>query len=151
MVGPFIKYGGEVVEASLAAGCHYTDTTGEQDWVLHAQKTWGDAFAKKNLLLSPNLAQMYTTGEIAANICLETPGLDTLDILVFWKGFPTYASTQTIFTILKANWYYLEQNKFVEWDVTARATNAMVAAPDKDEGMRAFFEKRPPDWNVVAG
>ena len=34
MVGPFIKYGGEVVQAALAAGCHYVDTTGEQDWVI---------------------------------------------------------------------------------------------------------------------
>lgn len=140
MVGPFIKYGSEVVEACLAAGCHYTDTTGEQDWVLHAQKTWGDAFAKKNLLLSPNLAQMYTTGEIAANICLETPGLDTLDILVFWKGFPTYASTQTIFTILKADWYYLEQNKFVEWDVTARRCGG--ARPARDGHRRAMGRHR---------
>ena len=90
----------------------------------------GRSFAKKGLLLSPNLAQMYTTGEIAANIALETPGLDTLDILVFWKGFPTYASTQTIFTILKANWYYMEQNKFVEWDVVARAD---VVVPGQHE------------------
>jgi hypothetical protein len=130
MVGPFIKYGSEVVEACLAAGCHYSDTTGEQDWVMHAEKTWGDAFKKKGLLLAPNIAQMYTTGEIAANICLETPGLDTLDILVFWKGLPTYASTQTIFTILKADWYHLEQNKYVEWDVTARAD---VVVPGQHE------------------
>lgn len=130
VVGPFIKHGSEVVEACLAAGCHYTDTTGEQDWVLHAQQSWGEAFARQGLLLAPNVAQMYTTGEIAANICLETPGLDTLDILVFWKGFPTYASTQTIFTILKAKWYYLEQNKFAEWDVTARAD---VAVPGQHE------------------
>ncbi len=116
MVGPFIKYGPEVVEACLATGCHYTDTTGEQDWVLDAKTRWGKAFAAKGLLLSPGVAQMYTTGEIAANICLETPGLDTLDILVLWKGFPTYASTQTIFTILKAKWFYLEQNKLVEWN-----------------------------------
>ena len=88
----------------------------------------GEAFAKKGLLLSPNLAQMYTTGEIAANIALETPGLDTLDILVFWKGFPTYASTQTIFTILKANWYYMEQKKFLEWDVVARADVVVPAS-----------------------
>ncbi len=54
---------------------------------------------------------MYTTGEIAANIALETPGLDTLDILVLWKGFPTYASTQTIFTILKADWFHLRQQR----------------------------------------
>ena len=131
MVGPFIKYGPEVVEACLAAGCHYTDTTGEQDWVLLAQERWGAKFAAKELLLAPNVAQMYTTGEIAANMCLETPGLDTLDILVLWKGFPTYASTQTIFTILKAKWYYLVQNKFVEWDVTA---DFEVNVPGQHEG-----------------
>ena len=68
--------------------------------MLHAQEEWGQKFADAGLLLSPGIAQMYTTGEIAANICLETPGLDTLDIVVLWKGFPTYASTQTIFTIL---------------------------------------------------
>jgi hypothetical protein len=118
-VGPFIKYGPEVAEACLASGCHYTDTTGEQDWVLDAQERWGGKFAAKNLLLSPGIAQMYTTGEIAANLCLETPGLDTLDILVLWKGLPTVASTQTIFTILKAKWYYLEHNKYVEWPRTA--------------------------------
>ena len=59
---------------------------------------------------------MYSIGEIAANICLETPGLDTLDIEVFWKGHPTVTSTNTILTnaaFSKA--YYLEQNEYVEW------------------------------------
>ena len=31
------------------------------------------------------------------------------------EGLSTYASTQTIFAILRAKWYYLEQNKLVEW------------------------------------
>jgi hypothetical protein len=88
--------------------------------MLEAEEKWGEAFAAKGLLLSPCIAQMYTTGEIAANIALETPGMDTLDILVLWKGFPTYASTQTIFTILKAKWYYLEDNKYVEWPSTIK-------------------------------
>lgn len=130
MVGPFIKYGPEVVEAALAAGCHYIDTTGEQDWVLDAQARWGKQYADAGLLLSPGIAQMYTTGEIAANICLETPGVDTLDILVLWKGFPTYASTQTIFTILKADWYYLEQNQYRQWDPL---TTFDVAVPGQHE------------------
>jgi len=126
MVGPFIKYGPETVEACLAAGVHYLDTTGEQDWMLLAQEKWGEAFAKKGLLLSPCVAQMYTTGEIAANIALETmPGLDTLDMLVLWKGFPTYASVQTIFTILKADWYFLENNQYVQWP-TLTATECQV-------------------------
>jgi short subunit dehydrogenase-like uncharacterized protein len=130
MVGPFIKYGDEVVQASLAAGCHYLDTTGEQDWVLRAQGQWGEQFREKGLLLAPSVAQMYTTGEIAANICLETPGLDTLDILVLWKGFPTYASTQTIFTILKAEWFYLEQNQYQPWTPT---TTLEVSVPGQHE------------------
>ena len=54
---------------------------------------------------------MYTTGEIAAQLCLEQPGLDTLDILVFWKGAPTVASTRTILVnAALAKAYYLEQN-----------------------------------------
>ena len=58
---------------------------------------------------------MYTTGEIAAQLCLETPGLDTLDIAVFWGGSPTIASTQTILVnAAMAKAYYLEQNKYVE-------------------------------------
>ncbi len=121
MVGPFMNLGGEAVEACLAAGVHYTDTNGEQNWMLHAEKTWGEKFAKKGLLLAPGIAQMYTTGEIAANICLETPGLDSLDILVLWKGFPTYASTQTIFSILTADFFHLEQKQYVQWSPYAKA------------------------------
>src|SRR5438874_12341226 len=72
--------------------------------------------ASRRLLLSPGIAQMYTIGEIAANFCLETPGLDTLDILVFWKGAPTIASTQTILVnAAMSKAYYLEQNEYVEW------------------------------------
>jgi short subunit dehydrogenase-like uncharacterized protein len=134
-VGPFIRYGPEVVEAGLAAGTHYLDTTGEQDWMLHAESTWGAQFAGKGLLLSPGVAQMYTTGEIAAQICLEHPGLDTLDILVLWKGFPTFASTQTIFTILKADWYYLEQNQYVKWDPRAHYD---VSVPGQHEAAIAL-------------
>lgn len=119
-VGPFINFGGEVVEACLAVGAHYLDTTGEQDWMMLSKDRWGKQFAEKGLLLSPGVAQMYTTGEIAANIALETPGLDTLDILVLWKGFPTYASMQTIFCILKADWFYLEENKYQQWSPTQK-------------------------------
>ncbi|MBJ8340115.1 saccharopine dehydrogenase NADP-binding domain-containing protein [Antrihabitans sp. YC3-6] len=130
MVGPFIKYGPIVAEAALAAGCHYLDTTGEQDWLMEAKTKYGPAYAEKGLVIAPSIAQMYTTGEIAANIALETPGLDTLDILVLWKGFPTYASTQTIFTILKADWFYLEQNQYAKWDSSA---SAEVVVPGQHE------------------
>lgn len=119
-VGPFAKFGPEVVEACLASGCHYTDTTGEQDWLITLDEKFGAKFAQKGLLLSPGLAHMYTTGEIAAQLCLETPGLDTLDIAVFWGGSPTIASTQTILVnAATSKAFYLEQNQYVEWQPDA--------------------------------
>ena len=126
-VGPFAKHGGEVVEACLAAGCHYLDTTGEQDWLITCDETYGEQMAARGLLLAPGVAQMYTTGEIAAGICLERPGLDTLDIEVFWKGLPTIASTRTILVnAALAKAYYLEQNEYVEWPADAGLYTVVV-------------------------
>jgi short subunit dehydrogenase-like uncharacterized protein len=119
-VGPFALYGAEVVEACLASGTHYTDTNGEQDWMIRCDETYGPQFAERGLLLSPGIAQMYTTGEIAANIALETPGLDTLDMAVFWKGSPTVASTETILVnAAQSKAFYLEEGEYVEWDPEA--------------------------------
>lgn len=119
-VGPFARYGPEVVEACLAAGVHYLDTTGEQDWVITCDEKYGADFAAAGLLLAPGVAQMYTTGEIAAQLCLERPGLDTLDIAVFWGGSPTIASTQTILVnAAMSTPHYLEQNTYQPWDPEA--------------------------------
>ncbi|MFS3129851.1 DUF5938 domain-containing protein [Nocardioides sp. Bht2] len=116
-VGPFSKYGPQVVEACLAAGTHYLDTTGEQDWLITCDEQYGKAFEANQLLLSPGIAQMYTTGEIAAELCLEKPGLDTLDIAVFWGGSPTIASTETILVnAATSSAHYLQQNTYVEFD-----------------------------------
>lgn len=126
-VGPFATYGPEVVEACIAAGCHYLDTTGEQDWLIVCDEEYGERMAERGLLLSPGIAQMYTTGEIAANIALETPGLDTLDMLVLWKGMPTVASTQTIFVnAALSQAFYLEQNEYVEWPADGRLYDVAV-------------------------
>jgi Family of unknown function (DUF5938)/Saccharopine dehydrogenase NADP binding domain len=131
-VGPFAQYGREVVEACISSGCHYLDTTGEQDWLIICDEEYGQRMAAKGLLLAPGIAQMYTTSEIAAQLCLEKPGVDTLDILVFWKGTPTVASTRTILVnacLSKA--YYLEQNQYAEWPADAGLYD--VAIPGQHE------------------
>jgi len=156
-VGPFSKYGHEVVQACLAAKCHYTDTTGEQDWLITLDDEYGARFAAAGLLLSPGLAQMYTTGEIAAQLCLETPGLDTLDIAVFWGGSPTIASTQTILVnAATSKAFFLEQNKFVEWQPDAGLYNvtipgqheAALALPWGGTSHPVWFRKDPRVSNV---
>lgn len=127
-VGPFAQFGHEAVQACLSAGCHYTDTTGEQDWMIECDEKYGQEFANAGLLLSPGVAQMYTTGEIAAQIALDQlPGLHTLDIEVFWKGAPTLASTATILVnAALAKAHYLEENQYVEWPADAGLYNVVV-------------------------
>jgi short subunit dehydrogenase-like uncharacterized protein len=131
-VGPFAQYGREVVEACIASGCHYLDTTGEQDWLIICDEQYGQRMADQGLLLAPGIAQMYTTSEIAAQLCLEKPGVDTLDILVFWKGTPTVASTRTILVnACLSQAYYLEQNQYAEWPADAGLYD--VAIPGQHE------------------
>jgi short subunit dehydrogenase-like uncharacterized protein len=156
-VGPFAKFGHEVVQACLAAKCHYTDTTGEQDWLITLEQEYGAKFGAASLLLSPGLAQMYTTGEIAAQLCLETPGLDTLDIAVFWGGSPTIASTQTILVnAAMAKAYYLQQNEYIEHQPDAGLYNLAIpgqhemalALPWGGTSHPVWFKKDPRVVNV---
>ena len=145
--GPFARLGHQVVKACLRAGSHYVDTTGEQDWLIECDETYGAEMASRGLLLSPGIAQMYTIGEIAANFCLETPGLDTLDILVFWKGAPTIASTQTILVnAAMSKAYYLQQNEYVEWPSDGRLYDVTVPGQHQTELALPWGGTSHPIW-----
>ncbi len=39
-MGPFIYNGPRVIEAALAAGCHYLDISGEQAWIRQIAEQW---------------------------------------------------------------------------------------------------------------
>ena len=146
-VGPFATLGPLVVQACIQSGTHYVDTTGEQDWLVECDETYGAEMAAKGLLLSPGIAQMYTIGEIAANICLETPGVDTLDILVFWKGSPTIASTQTILVnAAMSKAYYLQQNEYVEWPSDYRLYDVSVPGQHQTELALPWGGTSHPVW-----
>ncbi|WP_434034747.1 saccharopine dehydrogenase family protein [Cupriavidus sp. a3] len=100
VVGPFGQLGEPVVKAALETGCHYIDTTGEQDWTVLLRDKYHEAFAKKGLLLSPGCSFMWTAGMIAAEIALEDPTVDSLDILYAPQSAPTVASTLSFLRML---------------------------------------------------
>jgi len=125
-VGPLIYYGPNVIEASLRAGCHYIDISGEQTWVRQVAERWGPKFAQKGLVAAPATAYMSSVSDIASRICLETASVDTLEILSMFKGMPTFGSTQTIFAVIPTEACYLEQNQYKMWP---RATPYDVVAP----------------------
>lgn len=118
VTGPFAQIGETVVQAALQAGCHYLDTTGEQDFMIDMRDRYSDAYAEKGLLLSPACAYMWTLGALAAEVCLEKEGIDSLDInYVSENGVPSVASTRSFLRMLAAPHYFLRENELREWEL----------------------------------
>ncbi len=118
VVGPFMQLAWPVVEAALQAGCHYIDTTGEQDWTIAVADKFGAAFAEKKLLLCPATSYMWAAGALAAEVLLEDPGIDSLDILYqIDNGLPSQASTKSFLRMIcnETSQFYLEQNQYRNW------------------------------------
>jgi short subunit dehydrogenase-like uncharacterized protein len=115
IVGPFMQLGRPVVEASLAAGCHYFDTTGETDWMSLLKRTYGEAFAARDLALCPGNSYMWAEGNLAAEIALESPGIDTLDVLYLGDSEVSVASTMSFLRMCTQPQFYLRNNELVQW------------------------------------
>lgn len=132
-VGPFADFGLTAVEASLKAGCHYIDSTGEQGFILDVREKFGALFADAGLLVSPSVAYMYTFAEIAAEIALETPGIDALETATISRGprgntsGVTVGSTATIFEGYRMPAHYLWENRLV---LHEPQTSYNVVTPD---------------------
>ena len=114
-VGPFSRFGETVIEAALAANCHYLDTTGEQSFMLEMQEKYHDSYKSAGLVCSPATAYMFTVSDIAARVCLETAGVDSLDIRMSTAGTPTVASTQSVVDMCRNKSYYLRDHQLVEY------------------------------------
>jgi len=126
-VGPFVNFGLTAVEAALKAGCHHIDTTGEQSYIRAVREQFGDLYAQAGLLVSPSVAYMYTFAEIAAELALETHGVDVLETATLCRG-PRFAatgvtvgSTASIFELFRAEQCYLWEKKLVPHALGASA------------------------------
>ncbi len=136
VVGPFMQLAWPVVEASLQANCHYLDTTGEQDWVLAIREKYGRAFEDKGLLLNPANSYMWAAGAIAAEVVLETDGVDSLDLVYqIDNGLPSEASTKSFLRMVCNDQFYLEQNELKPWP---HDLIAQVAVPHRNRVLRAL-------------
>lgn len=118
-VGPFVNFGLTAVEAALKAGCHHIDTTGEQGYIRAVREQFGELYRQAGLLVSPSIAYMYTFSEIAAELALETPGIDVLETAAICRGprggasGVTVGSTASIFELYRQEACYLWEKKLV--------------------------------------
>lgn len=115
-VGPFNRFGREVVAAACAARVHYLDTTGEQHWVAELLRDWDERFRAVDRLVIPSTAYMYGGSEIGARYCLDTPGVDSLDMTGIAEAVPTVASAQTILDAVRQSNFHLKNRELVRYN-----------------------------------
>lgn len=96
-------HGHDVLQAALRAGCHYLDTSDEHDWLLKVRDTWHQQYAAAGLLLLPGLAQPFATSEMAANLALETPGAEILDVAMLWRDVTTESTVRQLEGVVRSN------------------------------------------------
>jgi hypothetical protein len=140
--------GEPVVRAALNAGCHYLDTTGEQDFMLDMKAKYHEGFAEKGLLLAPATAYMWCMGGLACEVALEDPDIDSLSAVYFSvNGAPSIASAASFMRMLSCPHYYLSNNELVEWE---RAKDMIVTVPHVNEVLPAstWGGCAEPSWYV---
>ena len=136
VAGPFMQMGWPIVETALECGCHYLDTTGEQDWTIAIAEKYGQAFADKGLLLAPACSYMWTAGALAAEVVLETEGIDSIDLLYqIDNGGPSVASTRSFLRMLCNEQYFLNLNEYQAWP---NDTVVPVSVPYRSGIIHAF-------------
>jgi len=155
-VGPFVNFGLTGVEAALKAGCHHVDTTGEQAYILAVRDKFGELYRQAGLVVSPSTAYMYTFAEIAAELALETPGVNVLETATLCRGTRfaaagvTVGSTASIFEMCRAEQFYLWEKKLVAHALEASANvvdpsfvQPVFSLPWSGTSLPVFFQKDP--------
>ena len=133
VAGPFMQVAWPVVEAALKAGCHYTDTTGEQDWTRAIADKFGAEFAAKGLLMAPATSFMWSAGRTGGRSRAggsgdrlarhPLPGGQRAALRGVHASFLRMVCNDT-------SQYYLEQNEYKAWpNDVAYDCSSRIAVP----------------------
>lgn len=87
-VGPFKRWGDAAVEAALARGAHYLDSTGEGTFIRKVFEEWGLRAKTGGVGLLTSFGYDFVPGNLAGALALRDAGeaASRLEIAYFWTG-----------------------------------------------------------------
>lgn len=100
--GPFLAVGDRVVEAAIAAGCHYVDTTGETPFIQRVIHHHGPAAERAGVALVSGMGFDYLPGDLCCALAAEGAGpLSELIVAYAIEGFtPTRGTARSSLLML---------------------------------------------------
>lgn len=81
-VGPFAHWGAPAIEAAIAAGAHYVDSTGEPAFVRRVFEEWDGPARGAGIAMLPAFGYDYVPGNLAAGLALTDAGPDATSVTV---------------------------------------------------------------------
>lgn len=95
--GPFTELGEAVVGASVEAGAHYLDTTGEQRFMWSVLERYGRPASSAGVAVVNAMAFEYALGDCAAVLAAEglSRPLRSVDVTYAWRGVESGTSRGT--------------------------------------------------------
>ncbi len=75
-VGPFARWGAPAVEAALATGAHYIDSTGEGVFIRRVFEEWGPRASSSSSALITAFGYDFVPGNLAGGLALRDAGSD---------------------------------------------------------------------------
>ena len=79
-VGPFTRMGRPAVEAAIAAGAHYIDSTGEPPFIREVFERYGAAAERAGCALMTAMGYDYVPGNLAGALALERAGEEAVRV-----------------------------------------------------------------------
>jgi short subunit dehydrogenase-like uncharacterized protein len=83
--GPFLKKGFAVVDAAIAAGVHYLDSSAEQPYARNIYERFGSRAAERGLVLLTAFGFDYVPGDLAARIAADGLGEELDEVAVAYR------------------------------------------------------------------
>jgi short subunit dehydrogenase-like uncharacterized protein len=86
-VGPFMRWGAPAVEAAVAAGAHYLDSTGEPPFIRQVFERWGPRAEAAGCSLLTAMGYDFVPGNLAGALALErATGASGVRVGYFFTG-----------------------------------------------------------------
>ncbi len=87
-VGPFTRWGAAAVQAAVASGAHYLDSTGEPPFIREVFERWGGAAQSAGCGLLTAFGYDFVPGNLAGALALERAGANATSVHVgyFFSG-----------------------------------------------------------------
>jgi short subunit dehydrogenase-like uncharacterized protein len=142
--GPFARLGAPVVRAAIAAGAHYVDTTGEQQYIIEVFDTFTGAAADAGVTVVPAMADDGGPSDFISHLVADAAGpMDTLTVALWYRGG---AFTRGTLRSLDPDLLFDGALRYGDggWTTYGEASHATWRFPGEDPPVRVSKAALPP-------